>query len=88
MLYTFSFHKYCDLIRLILIVGLACGTMVSAQTSIVKFRSITIEDGLSNNTVYAIAKDRYGFIWFATSDGLSHAIFAAPPKPVKVADAK
>jgi hypothetical protein len=26
--------------------------------------------------------------WFATSDGLSHAIFAAPLKPTKVADAK
>jgi hypothetical protein len=26
--------------------------------------------------------------WFATSDGLSRAIFAAPPKPTKVADAK
>ena len=26
--------------------------------------------------------------WFATSDGLSHAIFEAPSKPTKVADAK
>jgi ligand-binding sensor domain-containing protein len=26
--------------------------------------------------------------WFATSDGLSHAIFAAPPKPATIADAK
>jgi ligand-binding sensor domain-containing protein len=26
--------------------------------------------------------------WFATSDGLGHAIFAAPPKPATIADAK
>jgi hypothetical protein len=26
--------------------------------------------------------------WFATSDGLSHAIFAAPPQSTKVADTK
>ena len=26
--------------------------------------------------------------WFATSDGLGHAILAVPPKPAKIADAK
>ncbi|MFT2008275.1 two-component regulator propeller domain-containing protein [Pontibacter sp. 13R65] len=30
-----------------------------------------IEHGLSNNTVNAIYKDKFGFMWFATDDGLS-----------------
>ncbi|WP_260607279.1 two-component regulator propeller domain-containing protein [Chitinophaga polysaccharea] len=30
-----------------------------------------IERGLSNNSVTCIHKDRYGFMWFGTYDGLS-----------------
>ncbi len=30
-----------------------------------------IEDGLSNNTVNTIYKDRFGFMWFGTDDGLN-----------------
>jgi signal transduction histidine kinase/ligand-binding sensor domain-containing protein/DNA-binding response OmpR family regulator len=36
----------------------------------INFTSITIKDGLSSNTVAAILKDRYGFMWFGTEDGL------------------
>ncbi|WP_187264721.1 hybrid sensor histidine kinase/response regulator transcription factor [Pontibacter beigongshangensis] len=35
------------------------------------FGYLGIEHGLSNNTVNAIYKDRIGFIWFATDDGLN-----------------
>ncbi len=35
-----------------------------------QFNSITIENGLSNNKVNSITKDKYGFIWFATNDGV------------------
>jgi ligand-binding sensor domain-containing protein/DNA-binding CsgD family transcriptional regulator len=34
------------------------------------FDHLTINDGLSNNTVYAITQDQNGFIWFGTRDGL------------------
>jgi len=34
------------------------------------FKNITIENGLSNNTVRCITKDADGFIWFGTLDGL------------------
>ncbi|MBN2612474.1 MAG: hypothetical protein JXB00_13025 [Bacteroidales bacterium] len=35
-----------------------------------QFNAITIEDGLTNNKVNSIVKDKHGFVWFATNDGL------------------
>ena len=36
----------------------------------INFTSLTIKDGLSSNTVVSVLKDRYGFMWFGTEDGL------------------
>jgi ligand-binding sensor domain-containing protein/signal transduction histidine kinase/AraC-like DNA-binding protein len=36
-----------------------------------KFESFTVEDGLSQNTVLSIVRDRQGFMWFGTRDGLN-----------------
>jgi hypothetical protein len=47
----------------------------------------TLSTKLSNNFVLGIWVEEDG-AWFATSDGLSHGFFAAPPKPATVADAK
>ena len=33
--------------------------------------SLTANDGLSNNTVWAVLQDRAGFIWMGTADGLN-----------------
>jgi ligand-binding sensor domain-containing protein/serine phosphatase RsbU (regulator of sigma subunit) len=35
-----------------------------------RFRHYTTEDGLSQNSAYAIVQDQQGFMWFGTSDGL------------------
>lgn len=35
------------------------------------FQNLDSDDGLSQNSVYSIFKDRYGFMWFATQDGLN-----------------
>ncbi|MBN1187378.1 MAG: GAF domain-containing protein [Bacteroidales bacterium] len=35
------------------------------------FDHITVEQGLSHNTVTSITKDKYGFIWIATFNGLN-----------------
>ena len=37
----------------------------------IKFERLTTEDGLSNSTVYSIAQDKNGFIWFGTPNGLN-----------------
>ena len=36
-----------------------------------KFKPITIDDGLSNNHVNSICQDSYGYIWMATRNGLN-----------------
>ncbi|HEY6899544.1 MAG TPA: two-component regulator propeller domain-containing protein [Puia sp.] len=42
-----------------------------AQPGHINFTSITAKDGLLSNTIFAISKDRYGLMWFATTDGLN-----------------
>ena len=44
---------------------------LSSQTLVKKFKRYGIEDGLSQGTVRSIAQDPYGFLWFATQDGLN-----------------
>ena len=36
-----------------------------------RFEHLTVEDGLSRNTVVAIVQDKYGYMWFATWNGLN-----------------
>lgn len=37
----------------------------------IRFKRITIEDGLSQSTVETIVQDQSGFLWFGTEDGLN-----------------
>lgn len=32
---------------------------------------LTVDDGLAQNSVYAIAQDHFGYVWFGTGDGLN-----------------
>jgi ligand-binding sensor domain-containing protein/signal transduction histidine kinase len=41
------------------------------QEDYVRFKRITINDGLSLSSVYNIAQDSKGFMWFGTEDGLN-----------------
>lgn len=42
-----------------------------AQDLNLHFINFTSKEGLSSSTVNAVVKDRYGFMWFATDDGLN-----------------
>lgn len=54
-----------------LILCLLCSFIVSASLSTARFERLTIENGLSQNSVESIIHDKRGFIWFATHDGLN-----------------
>jgi ligand-binding sensor domain-containing protein/signal transduction histidine kinase len=55
-----------------LLVTITISVTVKAQYNFsqLQFKSISIENGLTNNKVNAVSKDKQGFIWFATNDGL------------------
>ena len=36
-----------------------------------EFEKLTIKDGLSNNDIWQLIQDQYGFLWLATKDGLN-----------------
>ncbi|MDN5287174.1 MAG: ATP-binding region ATPase domain protein [Mucilaginibacter sp.] len=42
-----------------------------AQMPSRNFRSISVDKGLSQSTVYSITQDKLGFMWMATQDGLN-----------------
>jgi len=44
---------------------------VFAQTPPRNFRTISVDNGLSQSTVYAVIQDKLGFMWMATQDGLN-----------------
>ncbi|MEO6550468.1 MAG: two-component regulator propeller domain-containing protein [Ferruginibacter sp.] len=48
-----------------------CIHCISNAQSSIKFTHLSNRDGLSQSTVQTILKDKYGFIWFGTQDGLN-----------------
>lgn len=42
-----------------------------SQKSYIRFEHLSLDDGLSQATVYDIVQDKNGFMWFATEDGVN-----------------
>ena len=42
----------------------------AANDGHIRFSNLSIDDGLSQNTVFSICQDAEGYIWFATLEGL------------------
>ncbi len=62
------FTKFCAVYLFNCLV--ICSFTANAQQKL-KFTHITTDDGLSQSTVLCTLKDKYGFMWFGTYDGLN-----------------
>lgn len=56
---------------IVLFVQLALLTQLCYSQEAIKFKHLTIVNGLSQSTVEAIVQDHQGFMWFGTEDGLN-----------------
>lgn len=72
-LFNYQFFKSSALIYLFFIITLFSQGKAQAQvlSENTKFKHLSVEDGLSDNTVSAILQDKEGFMWFGTGDGLN-----------------
>ncbi len=67
-----AFLQMNKLVKLgVLILITTYSTTLYSQRPHIKFEHISLEDGLSQSSVYGIAQDNKGFMWFATLDGLN-----------------
>lgn len=55
----------------IFIILLFCFSVSHGEHRDYQFNHISIDDGLSNNTVISIIRDHVGFMWFGTHEGLT-----------------
>jgi signal transduction histidine kinase/ligand-binding sensor domain-containing protein/DNA-binding response OmpR family regulator len=63
--------KRTTVIRLSFLILMVSFSIISeCRGQAIRFTVLTSRDGLLSNTVNAILKDHYGFLWFATADGL------------------
>ena len=62
--------KRVIVIRMFFTALMAVGITLQCCGQTIRFTVLTSHDGLLSNTVNAIIKDHYGYLWFATADGL------------------
>jgi ligand-binding sensor domain-containing protein len=59
------------LYRTLLFILISLQTILGQDNKSVLFSHLTTNDGLSQSSVSCILKDKYGFLWFGTEDGLN-----------------
>ena len=57
--------------QFLLIFFLSISVTLFAVPNDFRFRHLSVEDGLSSNSVRAIIQDKYGFLWIGTEEGLN-----------------
>lgn len=68
---NFRVEEWISAIFLIVSIAIILPAIGYPQNHQIQFNRISIEQGLSQSTVFDIAQDRSGFMWFATGDGLN-----------------
>ncbi|MCX2682096.1 response regulator [Galbibacter sp. EGI 63066] len=61
---------FCTM-QYVLCTTLAIAQEITYAQKQISFRELTVEQGLSQNSVVSIAQDSTGYMWFATQDGLN-----------------
>lgn len=62
--------KRNTIVKILFLLLLSTWGLVAAAEGNMIVTSLTANDGLSNNTVWAVLQDKAGFIWIGTADGL------------------
>lgn len=62
---------FCPVACFVLLFAFFAGNAFGQAGDPVKFSQISTMDGLSQGSVNCILKDKYGFMWFGTQDGLN-----------------
>ena len=57
--------------NIILLLLISISVLMNAEKLPLKFDHITLEDGLSQSSIYSICQDNKGFLWIGTLDGLN-----------------
>ena len=65
-----SSHPLRACALLALLCAFVCGAADAGAVPPLRFERLGVDDGLSQQTVLAIAQDPTGFMWFGTEDGL------------------
>lgn len=65
MKYALSFGRFIVFLSILPL------SRLFSQGQDLRFDHITVEDGLSQSSVYCILQDHQGFMWFGTADGLN-----------------
>jgi len=63
--------KYIPILVLLFVFLFCTISIYSKNNSFLYFSHLTVDDGLSQSTVFSITQDKFGNMWFATYDGLN-----------------